>query len=81
MRSRAAPTARHPRLRCDLRQYVETLFDLAARSLTTYQDWKLQRRLLDFTDLETTALRLLHREDVAERLRERLEVVLVDETA
>jgi ATP-dependent helicase/nuclease subunit A len=41
----------HPRLRADIEEYTTLLFEFAARALTTYQERKEERGLLDFVDL------------------------------
>ena len=49
----------HPRLRADIEQYTQLLFEFAARALTLYQERKGERGLLDFVDLEQLTLELL----------------------
>ena len=49
----------HPRLRADIEQYTQLLFEFAARALTLYQERKEERGLLDFVDLEQRTLDLL----------------------
>lgn len=75
----AARHLEHPGLRRDLEAWVTGVFDLAARSLTAFQEWKTGRRLLDFTDQEARVLGLLDRPEVRTRLAEDLDVLLVDE--
>ncbi len=79
VRDAAARHARHPRLRDDLTRYVTTVFELAARSLETYERWKRERGLIDFIDQEALALQLLQREDVRAVLAAELDVTFVDE--
>ncbi len=69
----------HPRLHADLRRAVELSFDIAARALEAYGQRKREWGVIDFVDQEVMALRLLERDDVRERLRGELDLVLVDE--
>jgi ATP-dependent exoDNAse (exonuclease V) beta subunit len=69
----------HPRFHSDLREYITTLYQLVARGLDDYGRWKQVRRLVDFVDMEERALHLLEREDVAKRLRDQLDLVVIDE--
>ncbi len=75
----AARQGGHPRLHDDLTQYVTLLFELAATSLETYQQWKRERGLIDFIDQEALALDLLARDDVRAVLRDELDMTFVDE--
>jgi ATP-dependent exoDNAse (exonuclease V) beta subunit len=69
----------HPQLHQDIRACTEAVFDLAARSLETYQQWKRERGLLDFTDLEALALDLVSRPAVERALKGEFSLLLVDE--
>ena len=69
----------HPRFHDDLAAYVRGVFDSARGAIVEYDDWKSRNRLLDFVDLETRALELLDLPEVAAELRERFDVLLVDE--
>jgi len=69
----------HPRFHDDLADYVRGVFGLAGRAIVEYDDWKNRNRLLDFVDLETRALELLELPEVADELRQRFDVLLVDE--
>lgn len=75
----AARHAAHPRLRDDVRRYVTHVFELAARSLDTYQDWKRERGLVDFIDQEALVLDLLRVEEVRAVLATEIDVTFVDE--
>jgi ATP-dependent helicase/nuclease subunit A len=69
----------HPRLRADTEEYTTLLFEYAARALTTYQERKEERGLLDFVDLEQRTLALLELPDVANVISEEFDLLLVDE--
>lgn len=75
----AAAHDRHPRLRADGMRVIALCFDLAARALAAYAEHKRQWGALDFVDQEVKAIELLGRADVQARLRESLDLVLVDE--
>ena len=70
---------RHPDLHADIRRYIALVFDAAAAGLDAYARWKAERRIVDFVDMEERTLALLRRPEVAERLAERVDLVVVDE--
>lgn len=69
----------HPQFAADLRTAIELAFEIAGRAITAYQEFKTERGLLDFADQEAYALQLLRMPEVAARLGEDLDLVLVDE--
>jgi len=69
----------HPRFHEDLAAYVRGVFELAHGAIREYDEWKSRNRLLDFVDLETLALELLGLPEIADGLRERFDVLMVDE--
>lgn len=69
----------HPRLRTDLRELIEGLFDIAANTLVAYDEHKRAIGVIDFGDQEALALRLLRRDDVRAALAGQLDLFLVDE--
>jgi ATP-dependent helicase/nuclease subunit A len=79
VRAAAAVHPSHPRLHRDITVFVETLFALAAEAMEHYQEYKTKRGLMDFVDQESLLLQVLELPDVRERLREEVEVLLVDE--
>jgi len=70
---------RHQRLREDVRHAIELVFAIAADALAAYAEHKRVRGVLDFTDQEVQALRALSMPEPRERLRDELDLVLVDE--
>ncbi len=70
---------RHPRLHEDARSAIETVFGLAREALCAYEEHKRARGVVDFTDQEVLALRALQLPGPRERLRDGLDLVLVDE--
>jgi ATP-dependent exoDNAse (exonuclease V) beta subunit len=71
--------AEHPGLQQDVRDVIAGLLALAADSLTAYQALKAERGWMDFVDQEEQVLALLDRAEVRDRVRERLDLLLVDE--
>ena len=69
----------HPRMIADARRIIELAFSIAGRLLTAYQDYKRELGLIDFVDQEVLALELLKRRDIQERLRDEIDLILVDE--
>ena len=69
----------HTRLRADLERFIRLSFRCAAEAMDAFQAAKAERGVLDFADQETFALRVLQNPDNLEKLRERIEVVFVDE--
>lgn len=69
----------HPELIADVESVIRVVFDVAARALDAYQARKREFGVIDFVDQEALALQLLEREDVAARLRDEIDLVLIDE--
>jgi ATP-dependent exoDNAse (exonuclease V) beta subunit len=63
----------------DLLAMQGALFDLAARAMDAFAAEKARARVVDFGDMLALAHGLLDRSDVADALRARLHLVLVDE--
>ena len=59
--------------------YIDTIFSLAGRWQEKYKRFKTERRLLDFNDVMSDFGTLLEHADVAEEMRSRYKVALVDE--
>lgn len=75
----AAQYERHPRLRNEIRQFVEGAFRAARIGLERFADWKARRRVLDYVDMIDRALDLIGQSTVREELAHRLRLVVVDE--
>ncbi|WDL97760.1 UvrD-helicase domain-containing protein [Alicyclobacillus sp. ALC3] len=70
---------RHPGLRDDIRTTIDAVFDCAADAMDRYQMEKAKRGVLDFTDQEALALKLLANPDFTDALRDRISHVFIDE--
>ena len=69
----------HPLFQEDLRSYTEGAFEIAGRALDRFAELKRRAALIDFGDMEQLMLRALSDRRVTDRLRDELEVLLVDE--
>jgi ATP-dependent helicase/nuclease subunit A len=79
VRAIAARHPTHPRLHADLREFTDLVFSCAADALDHFSEFKRARGLLDFTDQEALALELLRQPEVRARMRERFDLLMVDE--
>lgn len=70
---------KHPRLHGDIRFFAEQVFEIAAASLSAYQQLKTQKGVIDFVDQEQRLYHLLDHPTVKETLREELQLLMVDE--
>ncbi|WP_338452539.1 UvrD-helicase domain-containing protein [Niallia oryzisoli] len=70
---------RHPRLHQDLKDAMYAVFQCAAEAMETYASEKSKRGLIDFTDQESLALRLLKDDQNTEVLKDRISTVFIDE--
>lgn len=75
----AARYEEHPRLHDDLRETTYAIFDAARAGLVAYEDWKRERRVVDYVDMLDGALDLVEHPRVREELARRLQFVVVDE--
>lgn len=69
----------HPRLRSDVKGYLEMIFGLAADTLAAYAERKRQLGAVDFADQERTLLDILDNPQVRETLEDELDLLMVDE--
>lgn len=75
----ASKHEQHPRLHEDIRRVTELVFEMSARGLDRYAAYKRELGVIDFADQEALALKLLDDEEVQQRLRGRIDLLLVDE--
>jgi ATP-dependent exoDNAse (exonuclease V) beta subunit len=79
LRTHAAGVCREPRLHADVRLFSAQLAQATLRLEADYRRYKSDRGLVDFTDLETLFLELLENDELAARLAEDFDLVMVDE--
>lgn len=79
LREFGAAIRRLPAFQLDLREFMRRAGEVAILLRRSYADYKRARALLDFTDLEVLFLKLLKRDDLADRLRQDLGMLVVDE--
>lgn len=79
LRAFSSQVGRMPGLHEDIRDFVDALTEQTLDIEEQYREYKRNRGLLDFTDLEDFLLRALEQEAVREDLGESFDVVFVDE--
>ncbi|MCP4144426.1 MAG: UvrD-helicase domain-containing protein, partial [bacterium] len=75
----AAEYELHPQLQDDIGEYNKAIFQLAAKSLESYQQLKKQQGLVDFVDQELQLYKLLEEPQVQQTLNSELQLLMVDE--
>jgi len=79
LRLHAGEVRRNSRLHSDIREFAALIATETIRIDDLYVDYKSERGLVDFTDLEVLLLGLLEDEELSERLAKDFDLVLVDE--
>jgi ATP-dependent exoDNAse (exonuclease V) beta subunit len=79
VREAAAAFELHPRLRAQLRELTELIFEAARVGLVAYANWKARRGLVDYVDMIDRGLCVLDVPEVALELGARLKLLVVDE--
>lgn len=69
----------HPDFHTHLRTFINKIFDIAIAALEEYKNYKKQRGLIDYIDMEVAVLELLENKQVLEVLEEEVDLLLVDE--
>ncbi len=69
----------HPDFHDDIKGFMEKIFDLAALAMGEFQEYKKQRGLIDYTDMEVQVNRLLDHPQVKAVLEDELDLLMVDE--
>ncbi|MEA1910585.1 MAG: UvrD-helicase domain-containing protein, partial [Spirochaetota bacterium] len=69
----------HPKFHTDIRRYLELLFGSAEKVMEKFAEAKANAGLIDFTDQEVLFYHLLEKDGVKEKIKERLDLLLVDE--
>lgn len=59
--------------------YAQTLVRLVLKYYQNYSELKLEKKLMDFTDIERYAIKILEHEEVANVYRDKFEYIFIDE--
>lgn len=68
-----------PEFQRDIRDFIYTIFDIAAEAIAEFDRFKKQRALIDYTDMEVLVRGLLEDPSVIAVLKEELDLLMVDE--
>ena len=79
LRAHGARVRQEPELHVDIHEFAEKLAAETIRLENHYHEYKKERGLVDFTDLEIIFLGLLDNTDLAESLSADFQLILVDE--
>lgn len=69
----------HPQFHQDIQTFIYGIFDIAIKALEEYDQYKKERGLIDYIDMEIQVKRLLDQESVISILKEELDLLMVDE--
>lgn len=75
----AAQCSQHPDMQSDVSQFLEMVFGIAIDALREFDQYKKQRGLIDYIDMEVRIKNLLDNPQVQQILREELDLLMVDE--
>jgi ATP-dependent exoDNAse (exonuclease V) beta subunit len=68
-----------PAFQEDIQHMISLVFDIAKDALVEYEQYKLSRGLIDYTDMESCVSRLLRIPRVRQTLEQEIDLLLVDE--
>ena len=69
----------HPEFRGDIKGFIDGVFGLAKEAIAEYSNYKKQRGLIDYNDMELHVRDMLQHEAVRDTLRSELDLLMVDE--
>ena len=69
----------HPEFHKDIENFISGIFDIAIEAIKEYDQYKKQRGLIDYIDMEIQVKRLLDDVKVRKVLAEELDLLMVDE--
>jgi ATP-dependent helicase/nuclease subunit A len=70
---------RHPDFLKDIKEFIDSIFDVAIKAIEEYEKFKKKRGLIDYIDMETQVKRLLDNSAVHEVLSAEIDLLMVDE--
>ncbi len=68
-----------PEFQSDIREFIYKIFDISAEAIREYDRFKLQRGLIDYTDMEVLVRDLIQDPSVKMVLADELDLLMVDE--
>lgn len=77
--NQAARVYSHPELHSDIEAFINEVFAVSSQVLEAYQDFKAKRAIMDFVDQEALLLNLLDSASVQQKIKERFDLLMVDE--
>ena len=69
----------HAAFHQDIENYLNAIFDIVINAIEEYDQYKKQRGLIDYIDMEMLVKRLLANEEVRQVLSEEIDLLMVDE--
>ncbi len=69
----------HPEFHRDIEAFIHGIFDIAMEAIQEYDQYKKQRGLIDYIDMEIHVKRLLDNPQVVQVLSKELDLLMVDE--
>ncbi|MBX9693469.1 MAG: UvrD-helicase domain-containing protein [Cyanobacteria bacterium] len=79
LRNIASQYLRHPRLRSNWKEFIDTVVTCSVKSMDGYSAFKREHGLIDFADQEVLAKRILDSGLISEDIREKCKILMVDE--
>lgn len=79
LRQAAVAFSRHPRLKNQIKEFIQLIFACAAESMVAYETYKKSWGLVDFVDQDRLMLDLMQKPELRQQLSERIESVFIDE--
>lgn len=75
----ASHCSQHSDMQADVAAFLEMIFDIAIDALQEFDQYKKQRGLIDYIDMEVRIKNLLDEPQIQQILREELDLLMVDE--
>ncbi len=69
----------HPEFHKDIQNYLYYIFEIVIAAIEEYDNYKKQRGLIDYIDMEMLVRKLLENEEVVQVLSEEIDLLMVDE--
>ena len=69
----------HPEFHKDIQNYLYYIFEIVIAAIEEYDNYKKQRGLIDYIDMEMLVRKLLENDEVVQVLSEEIDLLMVDE--